>query len=94
MAVARVVEFNGVTQERIDELSSRMSEEDRPEELPATEAILLHDAAGGKSLAILFFENEADYAKGDEFLNSMPSDETPGNRASVTKYAVAVRMTA
>jgi hypothetical protein len=41
---------------------------------------------------ILFFETEDDYRAGDEVLNAMPAGDTPGQRASVTKYDVAVRM--
>jgi hypothetical protein len=56
--------------------------------------MLLHDAAGGRALAILFFETEEDYARGDATLDAMPSEETPGQRASVARYTVAVRMSA
>ena len=41
---------------------------------------------------VLFFETEDDYRRGDEALNAMPADQTPGRRTSVTKYDVAVRM--
>ena len=41
---------------------------------------------------ILLFETEDDYRRGDEMLNAMPAGETPGRRASVTKYDVAIRM--
>ena len=53
---------------------------------------MLHDPDASKSLAIVFFENEEDYAKGDAALNAMPASETPGQRTSVQKYDVAVRM--
>jgi hypothetical protein len=42
----------------------------------------------------LFFENEDDYEQGDKTLSAMPAGDTPGQRASVTKYNVAIRMTA
>ena len=93
MALARVVSFDGVTEERIAELRQRMTSEPRPEDIPASEMLLLHDTEAGSALAILFFENEDDYRKADEALNAMPSDETPGSRASVGRYQVAVRMT-
>jgi len=93
MPVARVVQFEGVTQERVDALSAQISSGDRPEDLPASELMLLHDAEGGRALAILFFDSEDDYAQGDATLNAMPPDETPGQRASVSKYNVAVRAT-
>ena len=93
MALARVVSFEGVNKDRIDQLRSEMSEGRRPDEVPATEVMVLHDPEGEKSLAIVFFENEADYKRGDEFLNAMPRGDTPGQRTSVTKYDVAIRMT-
>ena len=39
-----------------------------------------------------YAENEEDYAKGDAALNAMPAGDTPGQRTSVTKYDVAIRM--
>ena len=41
----------------------------------------------------VFFDSEDDYRRGDEILDAMPAGDTPGRRASVTKYDVAVRMT-
>jgi hypothetical protein len=93
MALARVVAFEGVSKDRMGELDGQIREGGRPEGLPATEIIALHDADAEKSLVIVFFENEDDYKVGDEFLSAMPADETPGRRASVTKYDVATRMT-
>ena len=55
---------------------------------------MLHDPDAEKSLAIVFFDNEDDYRQGDATLNAMPTGDTPGQRTSVTKYNVAVRMTA
>jgi hypothetical protein len=93
MALARVVEFDGVSQDRIAQLKSQIESGDRPEGLPATEFMLLHDGGSEKALAIVFFDNEADYQQGDATLSAMPADETPGHRASVSKYDVALRMT-
>ena len=92
MALARVVSFEGVTRERIEELKREMAEGERPEGLPASELIVLHDPDSEKSLAIVFFETEDDYKQGDETLNAMPAGDTPGRRTSVTKYDVAHRM--
>jgi hypothetical protein len=94
MALARVVAFEGVSKDRIEQMKSEMREGDQPEEVPATEVIVLHEAETEKSLAILFFETDDDYKRGDEFLNAMPAGDTPGKRTSVTKYDVAIRMTA
>jgi hypothetical protein len=93
MALARVVEFEGVTTERIAELRREIESEPRPDEIPATEIMVLHDAAAGKSLAIVFFDSEDDYQRGDEALNAMPAGDTPGRRLSVSKYDVAIRRT-
>ena len=93
MALARVVSFDGVSKERIEEMKREMAEGDRPEGLPATEIIVLHDPEAEKSVAIVFFETEDDYRRGDEVLNAMPAPDTPGRRTSVTKYDVAQRMT-
>ncbi len=93
MALARVVSFGGVSKDRIDEMKREMSEGEQPEGVPATEVVVLHDPEAEKSLVILFFETEADYRRGDETLNAMPAGDTPGRRASVTRYDVSVRMT-
>ena len=93
MALARVVSFEGVNKERMDQLRSEIEGGQRPEEIPATEILILHDPEAETSLAILFFDNDEDYKRGDEALNAMPTDDTPGRRTSVTKYDVAVRMT-
>jgi hypothetical protein len=67
---------------------------ERPEGVPASEIIVLHDAEAERSLVLVLFENEDDYRRGDETLNAMPAGDTPGTRTSVTKYDVAIRMTA
>jgi len=92
MAVARVVTFEGVDKDRIAEMKQTIEGGDRPEGLPATEIVVLHDADADRSLVILYFDNEDDYRQGDAMLNEMPSEDTPGRRTSVAKYDVAVRM--
>ena len=92
MSLARVVAFEGVSKDRVEEMKREMADEERPADLPAKEFIVLHDAEAEKSLVILFFENEDDYRRGDEMLNAMPAGDTPGSRSSVTKYEVAIRM--
>ena len=93
MAIARVVSFEGVSSERMEEQKRQMTESDRPEGLEATELIVLHDPESETSLAIVFFETEDDYKRGDEILSAMPAGDTPGQRTSVKKYDVAHRMT-
>jgi hypothetical protein len=93
MALARVVSFDGVTAERIEELRKMITEGDEPEGLDATEMLVLYDPEGARSLAIVFFDTEDAYARGDAILDAMPRGDTPGQRTAVTKYEVAVRMT-
>jgi hypothetical protein len=93
MALARVVSFEGVSKDRMEEMRGEMRESEPPEGLPATEVVVLHDPESEKSLVVLFFESEDDYRQGDETLNAMPAGDTPGQRSSVTKYEVAIRMT-
>ena len=92
MALARVVSFDGVTKDRMEEMQAQIDEEP-PEGLPAKEIIVLHDPEGEKSLVIIFFDSEDDYRAGDEVLKAMPTGDTPGQRASVTRYDIAARMT-
>ena len=94
MGLARAVTFAGVDSQHMADLSKQIENDPRPEEIPATEILMLHDEAANTSQVILFFENEDDYAKGDAALNAMTSDDTPGRRTSVTKYKVAGRMKA
>ena len=93
MALARVVTFDGVNSERMADMQREMQDNDRPDNVPAKEIVVLHDPEAEKSLVVLFFETEADYKQGDDALNAMPAGDTPGKRASVTKYQVAFRMT-
>jgi hypothetical protein len=93
MPLARVVSFDGVSSDRMAEMQREMEGSEQPQDVPAKEILVLHDPEGEKSLVILFFETEDDYARGDEVLNAMPASDTPGQRTSVTKYQVAARMT-
>jgi hypothetical protein len=93
MPIARVVTFDGVSSERMDEMRREMEGDTRPDDVPATEIVVLHDPEAEKSLVILFFDSEEDYRRGDAALNAMPAADTPGQRTSVTRYDVAFRMT-
>ena len=91
MGFARVVTFEGVGKDRIEQMRNDMDGAP-PEGLPAKEIIVLHDPDAEKSVVIVFFDNEDDYAQGDVTLGAMPSDDTPGKRVSVGKYEVAARV--
>ena len=92
MPLARVVSFDGVSAERMAEMQREMQDSERPDNVPATEVVVLHDPESEKSVVILFFENDDDYKRGDEALSAMPAGDTPGKRTSVAKYQVAFRM--
>jgi hypothetical protein len=92
MALARVVTFEGISSERMAEMAANVGSGQRPEGLPATEMMLLHDPESESALAIVFFDNEEDYQKGHEILDAMPASGVPGRRSSVTKHDVAVRV--
>jgi hypothetical protein len=91
MALARVVTFDGVSKDRMDEMSREIEDGGAPEGFPPAEIIVLHDADAEKSTVVVIFENEDDYRKGDEILEAMPGGDTPGQRTSVTKHNVAAR---
>ena len=92
MALARVVTFEGVSKDRMEQMDREMQENDPPEGFPAAELVVLHDAEAEQSLVVVIFENEDDYKAGDEILSAMPAGDTPGKRTSVKKYDVALRM--
>ena len=93
MALARVVTFDGVGTDRMQEMDREMREGQPPEGFPPAEMIVLHDPEAEQSVVIVIFETEDDYKRGDEILDAMPAGDTPGRRTSVKKYNVAVRMT-
>jgi hypothetical protein len=76
----------------MDEMESEMQDGSPPEGFPPAEMVMLHDPDAEQSLAIVIFETEDDYARGDEILSAMPAGDTPGQRTSVKKYNVAMRM--
>lgn len=92
MALARVVTFDGVTKDRMQEMQKEMEAGEAPEGFPQSELVVLHDADAEQSVVVIIFDNEDDYRKGDEILNAMPAGDTPGQRTSVKKYDVAMRM--
>ena len=91
MGLARVVTFEGVDKDRMEQLRTEIQSGDRPEGMPASEVMILHEPESDRALAVVLFDSEEDYRQGDETLNAMPTDGTPGRRTSVTKYDVVVR---
>lgn len=92
MAFARVVTFDEISRDRMQEMQREMEGGEPPEGMPPAEILVLHDGDAEQSLVVIIFETEEDYKKGDEILNAMPASDTPGQRTSVKKYDVAMRM--
>jgi hypothetical protein len=92
MAIARVVTFEGVSKDRMEQMDREMRDGQPPEGFPPAELVVLHDPDAETSLTVIIFDSEDDYKRGDEILNAMPAADTPGQRTSVTKYNVATRM--
>jgi hypothetical protein len=92
MALARVVTFDGVSKGRMQEMQTEMEGNDPPEGFPSAELLVMHDPDAEQSLVVVVFDNEDDYKKGDKILSAMPAGDTPGQRTSVRKYDVAMRM--
>ena len=86
MALARVVIFDGVTEERMQEMDRQMQEGDSPKDFLRRSSSPFTMPTQRESLVIVFLENEDDYNRADEILSAMPAGDTPGQRASVTKY--------
>lgn len=93
MAFARVVSFEGVDGDRVAQVASEIENDPWPDDIPATEILMLHDAGAERSLVVMFFETEEDYRRGDATLNAMSPGDTPGRRTSVDKYEVTFRRT-
>ena len=93
MALARVVTFDGVSSDRMNQMRQEMQDGQPPEGLEPEEMIVLHDPDSEKSVVIIFFADEDKYRAGDEILSNMDTGDTPGQRTSVGRYDVAMRMT-
>jgi hypothetical protein len=91
--IARVVTFEGVDTERMNQMKQEMEGGQPPEGLEPKELLVLHDPEGEKSVVVVFFEDEDAYRRGDEVLSNMDTSDTPGTRTSVGRYDVAMRMT-
>lgn len=91
----RVVRFNGVTGDRMDELKARIEESDGPPpEIPIKALQVLYDSDKGTALVLQHFATARDLEDGAQAFDAMDTDETPGTRESVDVYEVAVDVSA
>jgi hypothetical protein len=88
---ARVVRFTDVSQDRIDQLVSRIEESDGPPPgVKSTGMKLLYDSDQGTAIFVGFFANEQDMREADAVFEQMDAGETPGTRASIDRGEVVV----
>ena len=92
MAIARVVSFEDVDAGRMADLQRRMEEDGQPDGMPPVEILVLHDAGADRALVVQLFDNDDDYQRGEAVFAAMPTTDTPGRRASVSRYDVAGRL--
>jgi hypothetical protein len=92
MAIARVVAFEDVDDGHMTDLQGRLEAGERPEGMPPVEILALHDPAAGRALVVQLFDNADDYQRGEAIFAAMPAGDTPGRRASVTRYDVSARL--
>jgi hypothetical protein len=97
---ARVARWEGADADTLEKSAAEIRDQTAaeggpPPGLPAKEFLLFHDTAAGKALAVTLFENEDDYRRGDETLNSMsPPGGGMGDRVSVEKFELVVHVEA
>jgi hypothetical protein len=92
---ARVVRFTDVSPERIDEIVSRIEEQDGPPPgVDASAMKLLVDESQGTALFIGFFDTEDKMRDASATFDQMDSSETPGTRASVDLCEVKLERSA
>jgi hypothetical protein len=93
MAFARIATFEGMTAEHLDALRQRVEEQGQPDGMNATDFVVLFDPDSGKSISVVLFDSAEDYERGSAILDGVPRDDAPGQRTSVDRYEVAIRMT-
>jgi hypothetical protein len=92
---ARVVRFTDVNPERIEEIKTRVSQEEGPPEgVPSTGFRVYYDESQGTAVFVGYFASEEDMKAGSEVLDQMDPSETPGTRASVDMCEVTVEVDA
>ena len=91
----RVVRFTDVTQERIEQLRSRIAESGGPPEGVDSSGIqVLFDSGQGTAVVLQHFATVEDMQAAAAILEAMDASETPGTRASVDAGEVLVDLSA
>ena len=88
---ARVVRFTDVSQERIDQIVSRIEDSGGPPPgVKSTGIKLFYDADQSTAVFVGFFATADDLRDSEEALANMDSADTPGTRASIDRCEVVV----
>ena len=83
---ARVVRFTDVTQERIDQIVSRIEDADGPPPGVESSGIrLFYDKEQGTAIFVGEFDSEQELRNSEDVLQQMDAAETPGTRASIDR---------
>ena len=86
---ARVTMFEGGSADALRKASEEVnSSTEPPPGVPAKGFTMLIDPESGRSMGIVLFETEEDYAAGDAALSAMTPSEDGGHRVSVERYEV------
>ena len=87
----RVVRFTDVTAERIEVLTSRISEADGPPEGSRSTGVqVLFDESQGTAVVLQSFDSAEDMEAGERVFSGMDPSDTPGTRASVDRCELRV----
>jgi len=87
----RVVRFTDVSQDRIEQMQTRINESGGPPEgVPATGLTVLLDEAQHTAIVLQQFATAEDMRAGAQVLAAMDPGETPGTRASVDTCEVVL----
>ena len=88
---ARVVRFTDVSQERIDQIVSRIEDADGPPPGIKSSGIrLFYDKEQGTAVFVGEFDSEQDMRDSEDTLQQMDAAETPGTRASIDRCEMVV----
>ncbi len=88
---ARIVRFDGASQETIAKVRAQIDASDGPPPgVKATSMKMLFDSDQGTALFIAFFETEADMREADRVFEDMDGSDTPGKRLSVDRCEVVI----
>lgn len=93
---ARVATFEHGSAEAVDKMLEAINSDSQSGPPPGLEEakgfMMFVDRDKGKSVGIIFFENEDALKRGDEVLNNMsPGDEAQARRTSVEFYEVPIQ---